>query len=674
MKTTAVTGMFQGVFHRKQPESNKMKNQTMKPSWLSVGLKMVIGVGLVSNLCIGMLVYMNFKAFSQVGEETNQLMAVMSDMNDNLRTSIFDLQKKYLEIPKLLQVDPAREISDWIHATYTVETEDILEGRENYGKLFKRRQRRDISKGRFVVQEQDGMIVVSRGILDKDGTFTETVVRLGLASSQPDQDMAAIASFIEAARQNAEKSDALKQKVVTLKSLLADEGLAAETARNEILYRVEEIEQKKTDLIRFRQDRLNTISLMAVSAMIINLLMVHIVAWAVVGRPLKMLTLVIGRINNGETVDIPYQHRKDRIGILAHTLKNFQGALVNLRKADQRKKAEREMIQELIQKMTGLIQGLQHKADDMKDNAVELSSLASDTESQTETATESAARTVDQTDTVSYSAQQLQTVVADISRQITRQNELVGAINDVITASREDIGQLTNASTEINEIVAIVKNIAGETKLLALNARIEAARSGDAGKGFAVVAREVRELSEQTEEANQDIASKIDSIQAASHTMIDHTQEIEARIQRLMEASRQIAAAVEEQRSVTSGIAENTQATGVDIKDVSRRILQVKETARSTSRFAHDVRSLSGEIAGELSTLLAETMEKLSQVTDDGHSSPGNGSLPNSGSSFPGGGTSPENFRTETHASGEAAPGDMPVRKTHDSGSSLQAA
>ena len=76
-----------------------------KPSWLSVGLKIMIGVGLVSNLSIGLLIYFNFMAFSEVAEKTNVLLEVSSSMNEHLRSNIFELQKKYLEIPKLLKSD-----------------------------------------------------------------------------------------------------------------------------------------------------------------------------------------------------------------------------------------------------------------------------------------------------------------------------------------------------------------------------------------------------------------------------------------------------------------------------------------------------------------------------------------------------------------------------------------
>jgi len=147
-------------------------------------------------------------------------------------------------------------------------------------------------------------------------------------------------------------------------------------------------------------------------------------------------------------------------------------------------------------------------------------SMAYNTKNQTSSVHASALRTVEQTADVANAARQLQSAVESISGQVSNQTRLVTDITSVTHASRKDMDHLRLASEEINEIVNIVKHISRETKLLALNARIEAARSGTAGKGFAVVAREVRELSLQTEAANQDIGMKIDSIQGACQALI----------------------------------------------------------------------------------------------------------------------------------------------------------
>ncbi|MFH2093471.1 MAG: methyl-accepting chemotaxis protein, partial [Pseudomonadota bacterium] len=592
----------------------KLPKTKTKRAWLSVGLKMMLGVGLISNLCIGLLMYVNITAFFQIESRTNDLLDVNASMNEHLRASIFDLQKKYLEIPKVLATDPAEQIISWIKTRYSAGfvKEEQIKGAEKYRQFFNRSQRRDISNGRFVVQSENEHIFISKGLLNKDGSFSEAIVRIQLASQFPEQDISQINAQIKTTTEAGDSEDALKQKIMLLKSQLADEALTAETARNQILYKIEDIQKQKTALIQYRQEKRTAIAVIAILAVVINLVMLHLMARFVVEKPLKYLTQAIEAINCGQTICIPFQGRKDRIGILAGALKDFQGALTNLQKEDQRKKSERIVIQELICKMSGLIDGLQKKAIAMKATAKELSGLAADTEDHTLGATRSASKTVEQTNTVSTSTRQLQSAATDISTQVSKQNELITDINEVIRTSREDICELTKASEQITGIIQIVKNIAKETKLLALNARIEAARSGEAGKGFAVVAGEVRELSIQTEVANADIAEKIESIQQVSHIIIANTKKIEARIENLMDASFQISAAVEQQTGTTAGIARNAQATSHDIKDVSDRITKVTQAAQSTSRFAQTVQSLSENIAIELSALLNETRDKLS--------------------------------------------------------------
>lgn len=586
--------------------------KTRKTTWLTVGVKLMIGVGLISNLCIGLLVYLNYTVSSQISAETTALLDVNSAMNENLRASIFDMQKKYLAIPQLLEQNPSGTIMDWVRKNYTVTADRIITGRDNYTPFFNRSQRRDLSKGHFVVRKIDGGVVVFKGMLNADGKFSEAVQRVDIAASDPAAVHGAVTAFIQNAGRAADNPDALRSRIVDLKNLLADEAIASETSRNEILYKVEEIEKKKQQLFQYRKERRQTSRLVAGITVLANIFLLYALAWYMVEIPLRRLTVSIDRINSGEIVDIPYVNRKDRFGRLAGALVSFQDALVDLRVEDDRKKMEQTIISDLITQMSRLITSLRQKAAAMKSEACTLSDLARKTEEQVGTATESTVKTVTRTDSVSRSTGQLKLVVREIGQQVTMQYDQVKDINDIIRVTRDDIRQLAQASTEINDIVNIVRNIAGETKLLALNARIEAARSGDAGKGFAVVAREVRDLSEQTESANLDIARRIASIQTAAQTMVEHTGRIEARIVSLLEASQQISASVEEQSSVTAGIAENAQATATDIRDVSGRISEIRDAAQATNRFAGDVQSHSEAIVSELEILLLETTQKLS--------------------------------------------------------------
>ncbi|MCG8642110.1 MAG: methyl-accepting chemotaxis protein [Desulfobacterales bacterium] len=582
---------------------------------LSVGLKMMIGVGLISILCTGILVYINFQAFARIGVETNTLLQVSDEMNTDLRESIFDLQKKYLTIPDLLHINADEDIKNWITSQYSVEKTERLEGSDNYRPLFKRKERRDLSKGHFVVQSKQGYIVISKGLMDEDRNFKEAVEQIHIRSESPDEEMQAITDYISSAVQNASNPLALEKRVLSLKSLLADEAIASEKARNAILYRVEEIDKKRTDLISSKHEKKRMIVGIAVVTLFFNLVLLYFMSRFIIETPLKKLTHAIDRINSGEPVSIPYQHRRDRIGILSDAVKSFRDVLTKLQTEDRRKKEEQQVIEELVQYVSEMILSIREKADTMKERSVELNELAARTETQTDTATASASQTVKQTDTVSESTEQLQTAVKTISDRISGQSELVADIESVTRASKEDIDLLTQASKQISEIVNIVKNIAKESNLLALNARIEASRAGEAGKGFTVVANEVRDLSVQTEDANQEIADKVAAIQHASQTMIAHTQRIETRVGTLTQASRRISDTIDEQSRVTQGISTHTEASARHIKDVSSRITEVKNAAQTTRKLAADVRDYSRQIEASLSELLNETKEKLSSVS-----------------------------------------------------------
>lgn len=229
---------------------------------------------------------------------------------------------------------------------------------------------------------------------------------------------------------------------------------------------------------------------------------------------------------------------------------------------------------------------------------------ASATEEMTATVNEIASSTTLTADSASRAATLSAQGVAEVQSNARNMNLL----NEQMSSANSLVIQLHDSSKEINEIVEVIKAVAEQTNLLALNAAIEAARAGEHGRGFAVVADEVRTLAQRTQDSTQKIEEMVvrfqsdaDSVSKAIESSFAHVQEsleqtisvqdklgeINTAVESITDMCHQIATAAEEQVAATNEIAQNIRTIN-DLSGVSSEMgNQISSAAQEQTTLAN---------------------------------------------------------------------------------------
>ncbi len=206
---------------------------------------------------------------------------------------------------------------------------------------------------------------------------------------------------------------------------------------------------------------------------------------------------------------------------------------------------------------------------------------------------------------------------ANMGRTVVNQTiESINALSNEMQQASHVIKQLEEDSETIGSVLDVIRGIAEQTNLLALNAAIEAARAGEQGRGFAVVADEVRTLASRTQDSTQEIQTMIEKLQQGSRNAVkvmdEGNQQTEKTITQAAEAGstlESITAAVEHITSMNEQIASAAEEQSSVAEEINRNVVNVRSISEQTTSNANKTaeNSLSlKDVASQLQTLVAE--------------------------------------------------------------------
>jgi len=210
---------------------------------------------------------------------------------------------------------------------------------------------------------------------------------------------------------------------------------------------------------------------------------------------------------------------------------------------------------------------------------------------------------------VAQSTQEITSSVSEVARSAEQARQVTFSAVEALDCATRRVDDLGQAASEVGKVIEVIVEIAGQTKLLALNATIEAASAGDAGKGFAVVASEVKELAHQTNEATNEIRTRIESIQFSAANTVTEIAQIDGVIREANDLVAQIAVAVEQQASTMRGMAHNIQQAAVGIQQVSGHISEVAHASGDIATEIAVVDDISREVVGAIEHVYQQTAE-----------------------------------------------------------------
>ena len=337
-------------------------------------------------------------------------------------------------------------------------------------------------------------------------------------------------------------------------------------------------------------------------------------AWPIVSEIRGSLQQVVHSLRNiaEENGDLTVRidsHSKDEIGELVTYFNRFMARLQNVVKDIVDTTLP---LSDLAQNLNALTGDTNRTITNQQNSATQAKSAVDDMNHSVNQVASNAAEAATSANEAASAANEGKRVVGDTVASIENLAQNVAETAEVIQ-------KLENDSNQVGEVLDVIKGIAEQTNLLALNAAIEAARAGEQGRGFAVVADEVRTLASRTQQSTEEIQKTIERLQSAAQSAVNVMHSGNERARESVEAANKaghsldtITETINMISQMNAQIAQSTDSQQVTSKNIVGSVDAIFQRTEETSRNSHKLESASTELA-DLATKL-ETIARQFKV------------------------------------------------------------
>ena len=339
--------------------------------------------------------------------------------------------------------------------------------------------------------------------------------------------------------------------------------------------------------------------------LLITLISIVVIWWlsSQISRPVVKLTDFMKQVAQGDFTNRLQHKSVDELGQLSDACNQFLDQIQPLLKqvvsaSDQITDNATESAAISAQTLTG--------ANQQQGDVMQLASAVTELSA-------TAQNVADNTVTAADSTKQMKSIAAEGQDVLNQANQSIEALAEDVKHSSEVINRVSHDSKEIHTVMDVIRDIADQTNLLALNAAIEAARAGEQGRGFAVVADEVRSLAKRTQDSTAEIQEKIERLQNSALEAVNSMQvgseralESESKtteanqklvniinnIDQLNDLIIQVSSAAEQQRSVTDSISTNVNNITSVATQTATGATNSNETSQQLELHANELKQL----------------------------------------------------------------------------------